>query len=384
MTDKDPSSGLHIPSLRIQGLFGLSDLSIDRLGHATLISGKNGVGKTTVLEALSVFADRGGLATLTDILYRRNELEDVADEDGDTISVPRWESLFYNRQSNGGATITVGSSDAPSELRITLREAHQEEMDPNLVRRLAMPTDEIRVLSATYNSGEEDATPLIPGFIGSLRRPRRFRLSGPPTRKTRSRAMPCNWSGPGTPSNTELNALWDSIALTDTQQWVLDTMTLLQDDDTEIEGIATISSPEDTFSPTYVEPRMIFRRKGESDRLPLRSLGDGASRMLATALALAESRNGLLLIDEAENGLHYSVQQQFWDKMMRAAHENSVQIVATTHSWDTVVGFARAAAEIEEIDGRLIRIERDDRGVYSVEYDEHELSVIAERGIEVR
>ena len=45
------------------------------------------------------------------------------------------------------------------------------------------------------------------------------------------------------------------------------------------------------------------------------------------ALALANSRGGFLLIDEAENGIHYSLQRDFWNMVLRTAHENNVQVL---------------------------------------------------------
>ena len=42
--------------------------------------------------------------------------------------------------------------------------------------------------------------------------------------------------------------------------------------------------------------------------IPLRALGDGVNRLFGIALALAHAKDGLLLIDEIENGIHYSVQ----------------------------------------------------------------------------
>ena len=42
--------------------------------------------------------------------------------------------------------------------------------------------------------------------------------------------------------------------------------------------------------------------------IPLRSLGDGVNRLFGIALALVHAKGGLLLLDEIENGIHYSVQ----------------------------------------------------------------------------
>ena len=106
--------------------------------------------------------------------------------------------------------------------------------------------------------------------------------------------------------------------------------------------------------------------------------------MFGLALALANSRDGFLLIDEVENGIHHSVQDRFWEMILHTAHANNVQVLATTHSWDAVVGYARAATRIEEVEGTLVRLERDEDGIFAVEYDERELAVIAKQGIEVR
>ena len=50
---------LYLPSLRIDSFRGIEHLSIDRLGRVTLLADRNGAGKTTVLDAVRIFADRG-------------------------------------------------------------------------------------------------------------------------------------------------------------------------------------------------------------------------------------------------------------------------------------------------------------------------------------
>ena len=128
----------------------------------------------------------------------------------------------------------------------------------------------------------------------------------------------------------------------------------------------------------------MVRLTGYDRPVPLKSLGDGAVRLFGIALATANSRGGLLLIDEAENGIHHTVQYEFWKLVLRMAHANDVQVLATTHSWDCVRGFAYAAAESEDGEGMLVRLDRDDRGLRAVEYSKEGLLAAAEQGIEVR
>ena len=77
-------------------------------------------------------------------------------------------------------------------------------------------------------------------------------------------------------------------------------------------------------------------------------------------------------------------QRDFWTMILKAAHQNNVQVLATTHSWDCVAGFAMAATEVEEVDGALVRLDRYDDYIRAVEYTEDDLGVAAKHGIEVR
>ncbi|MDE2841210.1 MAG: AAA family ATPase [Chloroflexota bacterium] len=106
--------------------------------------------------------------------------------------------------------------------------------------------------------------------------------------------------------------------------------------------------------------------------------------MFGVALALANSQGGFLLIDEAENGIHHTIQRDFWRMALLTAQANNVQVFATTHSWDCVAGFAQAAVAAEGVEGALVRLDSDGEGIRAVEYSEEDLQVAAEQGIEVR
>ena len=74
MSQRFPDDPLHLQDLVVTGFRGIRDLSIDRLGSVTLLAGRNGVGKTTVLEAVRVFASRGHDSVLSAVLQERDEL----------------------------------------------------------------------------------------------------------------------------------------------------------------------------------------------------------------------------------------------------------------------------------------------------------------------
>ncbi|TMF50677.1 MAG: DUF2813 domain-containing protein, partial [Chloroflexi bacterium] len=60
-------------SLEIRNFRGFQDLKIERLGRVNLIVGKNNVGKSSLLEALQIYARRGSPEIIWEILKTRDE-----------------------------------------------------------------------------------------------------------------------------------------------------------------------------------------------------------------------------------------------------------------------------------------------------------------------
>ena len=167
------------------------------------------------------------------------------------------------------------------------------------------------------------------------------------------------------------------MALTDGETLALESLRLVFGD--RVERVAVIGDDVGGSG-----RRVVVKLANHSHPVPLRSLGDGATRVFGVALALANCRDGVLLIDEAENGIHYSLQSKLWDMVLCAAEAHNTQVVATTHSKDCIDGFAAAAVKCADIDGNLVRIGRHNGELRAVEYAMDELQTAAEQDIEVR
>ena len=129
--------------------------------------------------------------------------------------------------------------------------------------------------------------------------------------------------------------------------------------------------------------RAIVRSNRFPVPVPLRSYGDGVNRLFGIILSLVNAKGGLLLIDEFENGLHYSVQETIWKAIFRLANQLDVQVFATSHSYDAVKAFKAAATESPE-DGVLIRLTRKGDDIIPTVLAEKDISIATESGIEVR
>jgi hypothetical protein len=183
----------------------------------------------------------------------------------------------------------------------------------------------------------------------------------------------------------DIGQLWDIIALTNLQEEVvLPSLRLIAPN---VEGIALVDNPNPSFSRRERERIPIIKITGLDEPIPLRSHGEGMNRIFGLALAMVNARDGLLLIDEIESGLHYLVQPDLWRLIFEVAHRLNVQVFATTHSWDCIDAFKQAAQEHKQDEGLLISLRRkkgqEDKIVANV-IDEKELGIVTREKIEVR
>ncbi len=361
---------LRLPDLSIRGFRGFEELSIPRLGRVTLIVGKNAVGKSSLLDAIRVYVSHNCYVTLANMLFSREEIADDIDEDDfDSFSF-NWESLFYNRRITSSTQISIETSDICSRMRIRPVNIENNTLDLEDLSDDSVPSIEIELCSKSLGK-----FPLVSDGI-DRRAARRFRHD----HNERLFKATYQTLGPDVISSHQIGHLWDDVALTDDEELAQDALNLVFNG--KIRRIGMVG--EGGGARPGSGRRAVVRVEGESQPIPLRSLGDGATRLFGVALALARSRDGFLLIDEAENGLHWSVQPDFWRMVVRTAYENNIQVFATTHSWDCVASYAQAVAEIEEVDGAIIRLQRDGGNIRAIEYSERNLRVAAEQGIEVR
>lgn len=371
-------NGLHLPSLSISGFAGINDLSVPHLGRVTLFTGKNAVGKTTVLDAIRVYAARGDHGVLTSILRKREETTETEDEDGRKIPGPNWDALFYGRSISDKTMLSIGaSSHNDTELNIAVVDYGTKELDEEFPRYLLR--EGVQFLQVSFDGKRRYSPMLTDTFSGGSYRGR-DRVALERYRRDRPEGIVTEWLGPGLPSNERLARFWDKVALTDKEERIVQALNLIFHG--TVERVAMIGS--ERGSRYGHARRAVVRIRGQRQPVPLTSLGDGATRLFGIALALANSQDGFLLIDEAENGIHHSVHHDLWAMVLRTAHENNVQVFATTHGWDCIVGYASATVASEGVCGTLVRIERDGEDLTAVEYSEENLRTAALQRIEVR
>ena len=117
---------------------------------------------------------------------------------------------------------------------------------------------------------------------------------------------------------------------------------------------------------------------------PLSQLGHGFTRLFELYAGLAVTESKLALIDEIENGIHYSALPILFQGVRELAESSGVQSLITTHSLECI----KSAYEVFEDnleDFQLIRLERtEDDNVRAIAINDENLKTIMESGWEIR
>ena len=106
-------------------------------------------------------------------------------------------------------------------------------------------------------------------------------------------------------------------------------------------------------------PVLFAKIKGNSVKQPLPNVSSGINRAVAFMLAIASAENGIVIIDEVENGIHYSHLGGIWRSLLSFIREYNCQMVVSTHSQECLAALAKAAGpNLDDI--RLWQMDRGD------------------------
>ncbi len=409
MSQPEKKNQLHLPTLSISGFRGIRALSIERLGRVTLLAGTNGVGKTTVLDAVQVYASRGRPSVIGELLKSRQEISTAINEKGEQEFVADLVALFNGRNVKGESYISVGPTQETSQLRIEETQLSADQTSKLAGKSIPGSSDYTRAFKVKFAHTEQTLPWVLPTYGSSVSRGIKDQ-SGSAYLYAQSlfddgkspKRMRCQPLGPGLLSNEEITKLWAGIALTDVEDRAVDALKWIVGSEVDRVAVIDEGAPKkedrskgglqrvweavvgDVPTDEGHGRRVAIKLRGQSGRIPLNSLGDGALRLSGITLALANNQDGFLIIDEVENGFHHSLHREFWHMVLSSAEENNVQVLATTHSFDCMQGFAQALGDCSEIEGALVRIEKENGEHRAVEYSERNLQAASEHGIEVR
>lgn len=373
-------------SLEIKNYKNLKDFKIDSLSRVNLIVGRNNVGKSTLLEAISIFCSKGDVYQLKNILDIRGEGFEyfTPDDNQQEKEIESFRSLYSGRNLEDFFQIPIGI-DAGGDTQLRLFEDNTS-LKIQFVKLVeTLETDvygiekTVRRIIDDKNNSEYTNSNIIYGILSSFEGKGNLYIFGRRyTRPIADKFISFEYVRTSQISSDKNPDLFDQIALSPLEKEIIKALQIIEP------RIDAINFLKDDLTKRHREdervPIVVFRNS--TTRYKLTSMGDGLNRILTIILALLNCKEGVLLIDEFENGLHYSVQTQLWQIIYKLAEELNIQVFATTHSEDCIKSFV--AADSAQA-GKIIRLENRDGNIVPVLFnDSDRLQFAIDQNIEIR
>lgn len=350
---------------------------MEGLGRVNLLVGPNNCGKTSLLEAILLLASPLDPCLLGVRCLRRGAVSAPAGDGNLNAARIALRHLFCGHQIQAGSSFEVAGrwAGAPQQLF-----AHITKQPGPSTQAPTVPTE---AWLTVRRSGPGPSTPAgqpAPSESESIPLTKSFEwpFSDWAERQRVSTVRPTMSLGTASASRNGVIAALSAIQLNPEEALVLDILRLIEP---KLEGITAVPTPE---IPGLAQDRggVFVKLQGQRERVPIASLGEGTWRLLGLALALVDAKGSVLLVDEIDIGLHYSVQAQMWRMVKLAAEQLDVQVFATTHSRDCIHALAQLA-RADVTANSEVTIQRIE-GERAIAYNEQEIVLAAERGIEVR
>lgn len=368
-----------IKKVYIRNFKGLTELSVDNISRITIFGGKNNVGKSTLLEALFMFLDRfNANMTIRQLNWRGVREISLTPND---IFYP----IFNDFNINNTIEIDITNDhDITETIHIKLKNQSSESfIKPNIKNSIvgAINTNQeplpTTTLEINYKRSNDNNRQIINLFLNK----NGMGINSLNGNKTNISAAFLPAKSHVNPSQNAIE--YSNLDIDDRSESIVDFLNIIEP---RLKSLSVITS--------HSGHSMIYGDIGLSKKLPISYMGDGMSRLLSIILSIASNENGIVFIDEIENGIHYSVMPKIWEALMKASRQFNCQIITTTHSYECIQAAILGLADNNKDDNRdgnkddfsYFRLEKNKKknSISAKYYDYDVLNSALENGWEVR
>ncbi len=354
-----------IKSFTVKGFKQFTDLFLQSLKPVTLIGGRNNTGKTTVLEAFFMFYDRANPeVTLRHLSWRG---VDSTALNPDSL----WSPIFHSYDMDKSIEMEICENDTKEKIRIK----HNREFQKSV---FALPA---KGITPKIETGQQSLSMESLEFIYHINDEKvgeshltldGHRL-GMHVENLRKPLKKVAFVASGTQRNpTEDSARFGQLDIHGHTDSITDVLKIIEP---ELKSLTTISQGDHA---------LIYGNIGLSRKIPVSHMGEGTAKLLSIILAIATNENGMVLIDEIENGWHYSLLPDILNAIHKMAKKYNCQIVATTHSYEIKKSLVRGLSSEDLSDVTYIRLDREKEHIKPKIYEAGMLVAALERGWETR
>jgi predicted ATPase len=358
-----------LKSIRIENFRGLKSAEVKRLRRLNIVTGRNGGGKTSLLEAVFLNCGAANASLVLSIAAFRGDR--IIQPESDRVLRANFADLDESRHIQINAE-ELRQARTRSRSLVIEAQTKQEKIPGRSGREIFVSGVKSRFSgpSGKFVSGLEINIPIV--AVGTP----------PPLPQDVIRTNPPE-------KNPDLIfSLFVSPYYRDVEKEVHDQLVSALKDKALPEIINMVSIVQrgilDVSPVTEWSQPNVYVDVGLKKMLPVTVLGSGFFHTLRIALAINATQNGTIIIDELEDGLHYSIFPKVVELLIKALENRNRQIFVATHSSELIEAFLNVAKEHKFDDLCLINMAGSSEGVSVRYFDADEVQYAFDLNAELR
>ncbi|WP_296829278.1 ATP/GTP-binding protein [uncultured Megasphaera sp.] len=364
-----------ITTLNIHNFRCFQDLSVIKMAPITLLGGRNNSGKSAILEAVFLAFGYRSANIFLMLAAGRNG-------NGQLQATPEriWSPLFFNFEKTDEFSLSV-KQDNGKDFRLAMRKVPDENisLDINngtvtgIFKQGYAPQDLDNHFFALQYTHTRDEQQTQGQFSFENTQIRYVSISEKPKKDDASFVKVSFYKNLYIPDNGTVAEGVGKLILDGRKTELLDVLRLF---DVRISDILTLV--ENNLPYVYVA-------LDDGMKMPITYMGDGINKVLHLLLLILTSPNGIVLLDEIENGFHYSVYPKVLRALYEAALNGHCQLVITTHNDDILRQSAAVMKELNQLNSLCYqRLSVSDKGRKAYAFSGDELEAALDADLEVR
>ncbi len=327
-----------LKEIRFQNFRCFKDLKIEGLQRFNIFGGKNNVGKTAVLEGIFFASGAGDI-------WRYHYLDTFRNSNSKINDIEYNWKYFYKKSFEPYNIHLI--SDLNETYEMVLKPIDQEKrkiqggyiQNNKIVEKIDISSDDLQPGTTSFENFKT-----IPSIFLPAQLRRNLNVD--------------------TKDYKDLNED-DRIEL----------IKLLKKLDNRIDNIDIID---------YNELKTVAVIFNNGNTIPINFIGTGVGRFFSTIVQFLQIKDGILIIDELENGIYYGTHEVVIEIFYTLAEKYNVQIFATTHSRELVEAAHRVFSKKEGYPFRYYRLDEVNGDIVATGYRKEIMESALEMDMEVR
>lgn len=285
----------HLQQIHVVNYRKLIDVTFDNLSCINLFAGLNNSGKTSILEVVEIVANLNRFKTLSDMICRRGKVRhEEANANWIFDQIKEWAI----EAQVAGVKLEISSS---------------KEIDETQEQAYYVGT--VDTVARFHNEDLGSQTHVFDHYPYS-------------THGNTRPLLPVKFISPYSPRNQEeLIAAYEVALKCGLKDRVIDFIR---------------SHIDSCFADVELVKERFLVKKSQG-YMDLSDFGDGVQRIFSICILFASVKDGVILMDEGESGIHSSLFDEFATFVYKLSQEFNVQVFLTTHSKECVDAFVKAS-----------------------------------------